>query len=98
MPARTRESNRYHTMSQGQQVALLVEDKMIVSRYLCSQFWQLAKERVQREPEEDLICSICQESWLDCKTCAVMLVCGHPLHATCMLQLQDPQECPICRA
>lgn len=86
---RTRQ-NRRNPLIQDT-LTVLIEDRLIVSRFLTQSYWELAKLA-----NKDITCPVCLESWLGCKHCATMMTCGHALHSSCLLAMNEP-ICPVCR-
>jgi hypothetical protein len=44
-----------------------------------------------------LECSICLEP-ICCKNCICLLLCGHSYHFNCILRVEKPAKCPLCRS
>ena len=62
---------------------------------ICSQFLIDLFYTMQKELKQEMECIICMDK-LECKSCFVLLNCGHSFHSKCLLFLVDKQ-CPVCR-
>ena len=74
-----------------QQELVIVDGPRLVSNFLVGEYFDMAKQF-----RKDLQCSICLESWMDCKRCACMMPCGHVYHYACYAQMRDT-KCAVCR-
>ena len=69
---------------------IVIESPRTTSAFLVGQYWDMAKEL-----KRDVECAICTESWLDCRRCAALLVCGHAFHMACLREMET-DRCPVC--
>jgi|DEB0MinimDraft_6_1074348.scaffolds.fasta_scaffold32426_4 hypothetical protein len=68
-----------------------VQKKLKICKdFLSENYFDMCKEL-----NKDLECSICMEK-LNCRSCFMLLACGHSFHAKCLIRMQE-HMCPTCR-
>ena len=80
------------TRRRNQNIELEIDlDNPLVSNFLKNSHYDLLKET-----NKNIECPICLESLLCCKNCYALLLCGHSLHITCLMNTHS-KKCPLCR-
>ena len=62
-----------------------------VSNHLTKEYYSMIKSL-----GKSLECSICIEP-IDCDKCICLLLCGHSFHYSCIMRVEPPIKCPLCR-